>query len=113
MYTDNWEHYWENKQMTNRDKFEQVFGMRADISNCPTEECCMCPCNPKSTLVILSQECHPSDWWASEYIEEPKGEWIKQRTDKTHYTYICSVCGHKAEFRKGNYCPNCGTRMKK
>ena len=46
-----------------------------------------------------------------EYKERPQGEWERVRVDKTHYNYVCSECGYKAEFRKGNYCPNCGVQM--
>lgn len=43
--------------------------------------------------------------------ERPQGEWERVRVDKTHYNYVCSECGYKAEFRKGNFCPNCGVQM--
>ena len=43
--------------------------------------------------------------------ERPQATWIRQRADKTHYNYFCSECGCKSEFRKGNYCPNCGAKM--
>lgn len=43
--------------------------------------------------------------------QRPQGEWERVRVDKTHYNYVCSECGYKAEFRKGNFCPNCGAQM--
>lgn len=48
--------------------------------------------------------------------ERPKGEWgigywTKEKTDKTHYIYTCSVCGARSRFTKAPYCYKCGSRM--
>lgn len=36
------------------------------------------------------------------------GHWIK--VVESYLPYMCSECG-KSEFRKSNYCPNCGAEM--
>ena len=36
------------------------------------------------------------------------GHWIK--VVEVYLPYMCSECG-KSEFRKSNYCPNCGAEM--
>jgi len=38
--------------------------------------------------------------------------WNRIKTDKTHYVYICSRCGHKNRYTMTIYCPTCGRRMK-
>ena len=43
--------------------------------------------------------------------EQNTGYWTKQKTDKTHYIYICSICGGKTRFTKSLYCKDCGSRM--
>lgn len=52
------------------------------------------------------------DTWINELPPiQPKakvGHWIK--VVEVYLPYMCSECG-KSEFRKSNYCPNCGTEM--
>ena len=42
-------------------------------------------------------------------IERQTGEW--KNTDEGFSPYECSVCG-SIEFKKSNYCPNCGADMR-
>ena len=48
---------------------------------------------------------------ASQNKQSLLGYWTKQKTDKTHYVYICSICGGKTRFTKSLYCKDCGSRM--
>lgn len=47
-------------------------------------------------------------------IVEPKqGEWIDYNPNEPlDPRETCSVCGNTEALHKGNYCPNCGARMK-
>lgn len=50
--------------MTNREKYEEVFGFDADVSSCPTSCCKYCP---------IEKECKENidkakaSWWENEY----------------------------------------------
>ena len=56
--------------MTNEEKYLEVFGMPADISNCPTVDCSMCPCVAKNQMGDIScLASYASTWWKSEYKE--------------------------------------------
>lgn len=56
--------------MTNEEKYLEVFGMPADISNCPTVDCSMCPCELKNSLGESSCiGASTYEWWRKEYKE--------------------------------------------
>ena len=56
--------------MTNAQKYEEVFGMKPDISNCPTDDCKICPCGIKDQHDgIACFASRTNDWWNSEYKE--------------------------------------------
>lgn len=40
------------------------------------------------------------------------GKWVRKKVDKRHYHYFCSKCGCCSKYRKSNFCPDCGRRMK-
>lgn len=42
--------------MTNAEKYQEVFGLIPDTSNCPTEDCSFCP-----------NRCNSYVWWNEEY----------------------------------------------
>lgn len=57
----------------------------------------------KKELVPLSWDSSPLDY--DNYDKDTHSEWKE--------FYFCSECGWKYdEFKGGNYCPNCGVRMK-
>ena len=51
------------KEMTNAEKYEEVFGIKPDKNCCPTDSCENCPAEKKEPLCLCK-------WWDSEY----KGE---------------------------------------
>ena len=54
--------------MTNAEKYKEVFGMPADISNCPTADCTICPCgqiNARGELSCIGASTYV--WWNKEY----------------------------------------------
>lgn len=56
--------------MTNAEKYEQIFGFPADISNCPTSDCWKCPCAHFDNAHCV--RCTGSDvdeWWKAEFKE--------------------------------------------
>ncbi len=54
--------------MTNADKYEEVFGMPVDKSNCPTSDCIQCPCADVADdhAVHCVARC-VFEWWDQEY----------------------------------------------
>jgi hypothetical protein len=63
--------------MTNAEKYEEVFGFKADPSVCPTTTCDVCPCSTKDSNGNISCEAAGTySWWSSEY-KEVKNEDIK------------------------------------
>lgn len=59
--------------MTNAEKYEEVFGMQPDKSNCPTSDCKICPCaNVFENENGISVECRAAqtyEWWNQKYKE--------------------------------------------
>lgn len=58
--------------MTNAEKYAEVFGLNPDTSNCPTDDCNVCPCavkdpDIKGGIACMASRCHV--WWNSEYKE--------------------------------------------
>lgn len=54
--------------MTNAEKYNEVFGMPADTSNCPTSNCYICPCCHRDNQGCVF--CVGGDiytWWNDEY----------------------------------------------
>ena len=54
--------------MTNAEKYEEVFGMPVDNSNCPTSSCKACPC--AGITIDGYTECIGAstyEWWKEEY----------------------------------------------
>lgn len=49
--------------MTNAEKYEQIFGFKPDVHNCPADECSNCPAHEKSCSGIVG-------WWNEEYKEK-------------------------------------------
>ena len=61
--------------MTNAEKYEEVFGLKADTSVCPTEDCHICPCASIDKYGNISCEAACTySWWSSEYKEVKKNE---------------------------------------
>ena len=46
-------------------------------------------------------------------VERPQGEWIIEQDEQGHTYGKCTVCGMKQYAGQLNYCPDCGTRMKR
>lgn len=60
--------------MTNAEKYEEVFGIPHDPSNCPTSDCNVCPCgikDDKGSIACFASRTH--EWWNSEYKEVDNG----------------------------------------
>lgn len=54
--------------MTNREKYQEVFGIYPDTTNCPASICMNCPCSSnKENDVCEVTNCRT--WWESEYKE--------------------------------------------
>ncbi len=54
--------------MTNAEKYTEVFGLNPETSNCPTDDCNICPCGIKDNkdgIACFASRTH--DWWNSEY----------------------------------------------
>lgn len=47
-----------------------------------------------------------------ERVDRPQGEWKASRNNIGHKRFECSVCGGKQPYRRFDFCPNCGARMK-
>ncbi len=48
--------------MTNAEKFEEIFGLEPDTTQCPIEDCSKCP--------LYDEEYYCTEtWWESEYKE--------------------------------------------
>lgn len=62
---------------------------------------------------IAEQQLHELGYGLGEKIEPKQGEWTKGSVYHITGAYSCSVCGVDApNYRKWNYCPNCGAKMK-
>ena len=48
-------------------------------------------------------------------METKEGQWIRQDNDGDIICTACGVeaCGDESVYHLGNYCPNCGAKMKK
>lgn len=59
--------------------------------------------------VKLNSKGMPNFSTAVEVADRPQGEWISNHDGY----WVCSECGLRVLiYAKGNYCPNCGARMK-
>ena len=43
---------------------------------------------------------------------KPEAYWIRKRVNERHYHYYCSKCGYHSRYKKGNFCSDCGRKMK-
>lgn len=61
-----------------------------------------------SSNALLYRLCEVTESLIEE-IERPAGEWIKRKS----WDYpVCSKCSFELKAGVGNYCPNCGIKMK-
>lgn len=93
------------------DRDKQIEEMAQDICRertCPTKHNGG-ECNKKT----CKAQVYAERAFDAGYRKQVEGEWIGNRfTDPVNCQKKCTMCGEWAYDYDGNYCPNCGVKMK-